>query len=187
MAQKKYAIVGVPGSASRFVGCIFDLYINGYKEFTPMQTGSMHLATLSRNIEPTHKVDGYADYCRILIAYDEDDIETIIRMDFNKAVTMWWPSVYKAIAGDDWPEYSVDLLNDEKIKQDILNLKRNSARDWIKNADRSKFDFIIDFKTIMSGNINQQIAEFLNKSIELAIGNFVQRYQECNKKIYGNS
>lgn len=187
MAVKKYAIVGAPGSAVHFVSCIFDLYVNGHKEFIPMETGSMHLAELSNNIKPTHDVDIHEYHYKILIIYDEDDIETIVRMDFNKAVTMWWPKFYKVFAGSDWPEYSIDLLKVEKIQQEILNIKRNATKSWIKTADRSKFDLIIAFKTIMTGDINLQVAEFLNKPIDLTIGNFIQTYQECNRKIYGLS
>ena len=128
----------------------------------------------------------------ILIDFVEDDIKNILTFKICKAMTqLWTKELYDKFAGPDWPEYDKDnLLNDLSICNEMMYCFGflNSLRKWYGMLDKKQCDYIVEFKTILGLNsvdLNQQIANIVNKPMNAQYQSYIDEYRVVNKNLYG--
>ena len=193
-----YAFVFCGGTCGSFIKLIWYHYICNINQHANLVgltlnclTGDAHdtklvkhyhnvgdIITLKKN-KPNIKI--------VLIVFDEDDIELIVKMQYFKHTKSWLETNLE-FAIKEWPELTTgisDRVTRQNTWQEFLAVGYKS---WLEEIEINYADFILDFKTIYgksNKNLNQTIANFFKVSPLLEIDNYINQYRAVNYGIYG--
>lgn len=123
----------------------------------------------------------------VLIAYNKDDVELITRFRTIKAHHLNWTlEEYQKFAGPDWPDYHPDnILNNQLVQNELTELGSPYTQDWIAQVDCNLVDYVLQFKDIVGGDVNQAIADIFGRAKDPSIDQFIQQYQTVNQQTHG--
>ena len=104
----------------------------------------------------------------------------------DRAYTLQWTQEeYNKVAGPDWPSYHVDnLIQSKLIRDECIAFRVPDTKRWIDNVDKTQVDYILNFKTIYSGNLNSAVADMLGVAESQEISEFIKQYQQINLEYY---
>jgi len=122
----------------------------------------------------------------VLIDFQQDDVELISKLRTIKAHhPNWTAEEYAKFAGPNWPSYDPNNILDSKIvEQELTHLQIPHTQNWIRQVDRTKANYVLQFKDIIRGNINQAVAKIFGRDTDTAVQSFVEQYQRSNCKYY---
>ena len=210
--MKQYYILSVAGSAGLFLTSIFAQYLGSHGPARISKYGDCHdlgngtwnstnLIELSSDyLKPCqckkpllvcHSTDlttlrRYNPKIKIvLINFEPDDAERISYFRTIKAHTLRWnESEYKKLAGPDWPPYSPTNIQDsDMIRNELIQMQIPHTLSWLESTKGcSNIDYVVQFKTIMSGDINRVVADILEKPLRPDLQKFIKEYQTINKQ-----
>jgi hypothetical protein len=131
----------------------------------------------------------YPEVGTVLLAYDQTDYLNITKLNVTKFLhSIWNENEYNKLVGPSWPPYDRNNIKQSSIiYKDLTKLLNTHTKQWIEDIDPVKFDFVIDFKTVMGLNeirLDQAVANIVGKSTNSDIYNYVVDYQLLNKELY---
>jgi len=212
--MKQYYILSISGSGSMFVTSLFAQYLGTPDQPRISADGNCHnqgqgewqatdlielignywqdrryrkpllyshetdLARVRRALPAVHVV---------LIDYRAEDAERIARQRTVKAHHLeWTPEEYAKLAGADWPAYSPNnILESQLIQDELTELRRQYTVQWLDQIDRGLVDSTVDYQTVMTGPINQRVADIVGQPARPELEAFVEQYQTLNRRLYG--
>ena len=123
----------------------------------------------------------------VLVDFEPDDVELISYFRTVKAHSLQWnQEEYSKLAGPDWPAYSPNNIAESRLIRDELTQHQiPHTRNWLTQVDRNLVDNVLQFKTILLGNINQTVADIMQKPVDPSLETFVKEYQTVNRQIHG--
>jgi hypothetical protein len=175
-------VLYAPGSCGTFLSSIFYKYRETHIDITVSARGDMHHVGIS-GIKSSHEtaVSEFKERGKrvILIKFDQDDVDLIARLHYHKNIKPRWDDAKNMFIRCPIKQEMVDPI--EEIKTWIIR--------WQHEVDSTLADKCFDFKTIfgISGNINQEVADFLQVEIDDSVGKLIAEYQNINKELYLNA
>lgn len=174
------------GTCGSFVKKLFAHYLIGIGLPTiNKDTGDSHFG--HHGINHYHFLDLIPDGKKIIaIRYDKDDIDLIIKMEYEKATKPWleqnWIDAQK--------EY--DELLPYKSVYDMpyevwYNIYRSRVATWVENQDWNSFELVIELKTILGLNsidLNKQISDYLGVKLKPEVDEKIIEYRTIQEKMY---
>ena len=210
--MSQYIILSVAGSASMFLTSIFAQYlgadparisargdahdhgagawrstdlielIGDYPEPRPSTRPLLYVHTpdleLIRRYNPRARV--------VLVDFDLDDVELISWFRTVKMHTQTWsPAEYAKLAGPDWPAYSPTNIEDsELVLQELVAMQQPHTQEWWRRTRGCpETDYVVHFKTILAGAVNQAVADIVGLPLRPSIQQFIDDYQETNERL----
>ena len=121
----------------------------------------------------------------VLIDFEPDDVRLIAYFRTIKAHPLEWNrDEYDKLAGPDWPEYSINnIAQSELIRNELTEHRMVYTQNWLSQVDRNLVDDVLQFKTILTGDINQAVADIMQKPVNKNLVNFVKEYQTTNERL----
>jgi hypothetical protein len=174
--NSRVLILYTPGSGGNFLGSIISSYLPNKQppKWIIAPEGHMHECD-SDGVSPMHcadlslipNIDSFK--CKVAIRFDEDDIDVIARMHWNKLVV----PTHKKMTNEIDPSWTF-----EDIRSFVVN--------WGKTTINDEVDHCFDFKSIfgVNGDINKEVSSYFGAPINDQVGEFIKKYQEINQKMY---
>lgn len=121
----------------------------------------------------------------VLVDFEPDDVRLISYFRTIKAHSLQWnEEEYAKLAGTDWPAYSPNNIAESKLIRDELTEHQiPHTKHWLTQVDRNLVDNVLQFKTILTGNINQNVADIMGVPVNRTLDNFVKEYQTTNERL----
>lgn len=121
----------------------------------------------------------------VLVDFEPDDVELISYFRTIKAHSLQWnKDEYAKLAGPDWPPYSANNIAESKLIRDELTQHQiPHTQKWLTQVDRNLVDNVLQFKTILTGDINQAVANIMGVPVDRRLDNFVKEYQTTNERL----
>jgi hypothetical protein len=96
----------------------------------------------------------------------------------------WNQHEYDKLAGPDWPPYSPNnIAESSMIRDELTQHQIPHTQNWSTQVDRNLVDNVLQFKTILSGNINQAVANIMGVPVDPTLEHFVKEYQAANDRL----
>jgi hypothetical protein len=127
----------------------------------------------------------FPDIKIVLVDFEPNDVRQISYFRTLKAHHLTWSrKEYDIFAGPDWPEYSPNNIIDSQIvRNELTEHQIPHTQHWLTQVDRNLVDNVLQFKTILSGNINQAVADIMKKPVRSDLESFVKEYQTVNERL----
>jgi hypothetical protein len=120
--------------------------------------------------------------------------------DYHKVTELYvkkaWPDIwneneYKKWASPNYPPFDpTNIPDSELIVNDLINdLKHSSVAKWHEENASAYRNYQINFKTIMgldNNDLVDYVSDIVGRSANSSTRNYVQQYQQLNKKLYFN-
>ena len=129
----------------------------------------------------------------IQISATLDDYPNIALLAVKKEWPRYWRTKeeYNKWVGPDYPPYSPNnIAESDLICTDLIDfhiMKRTT--DWYENYAHINYSHHIDFQTVMGlndKNLAQEVATIVDGRVTQDILEFIDQYQQLNKKLYFN-
>lgn len=200
--MREYEFLFVGGSCGSFLKTIFYYYLYKHGRYPhPVKltvhpvTGDCHGVGQStpnyheptdieiiKQVNPTAKI--------VLISYEPDDLNLIIKMQYEKVFKKW---LYrnKDAAEQTWPELKGRMATPEEQENSVKAVLASGYSTWLSKIDSCEVDKIIKFKTIIGQSdedLNQIITEYIQLDRLTEVEEFIKQYRLINQKYFnGNS
>jgi hypothetical protein len=121
----------------------------------------------------------------VLVDFEPDDVRLISYFRTLKAHHLTWSKKeYDIFAGPDWPEYSPNnIVDNEMVRNELTEHQIPHTERWLTQVDRNLVDHVLQFKTILRGDINQTVADIMGVTKDPELENFVREYQTVNERL----
>ena len=209
----QYYILSISGSCSMFLTSIFAQYLADAAPARIGANGDCHdqgagawqetrlIESIGDWLEPrrytkpllySHSTDlalfkQYNPQARVvLVDFDQDDVELISYFRTVKMHTQTWSEQeYAKLAGPDWPAYSPTNIQDsELVLRELVDLQQPHTREWWhRTRGCPETDYVVHFKTILAGAVNQAVADIVGLPLRPSIQQFIDDYQETNERL----
>lgn len=210
--MKQYYLLSVSGSCSMFVASLMAQYLGATSTAKISAMGDCHdhgngfwqptdiIETIGdywqdKNYQKPLLYAHYTDLARVrqqlpnvqivLVDFEPDDIRLIAYFRTIKAHSLEWNQAeYDKLAGPDWPPYSDNNIAESQLIRDELTEHRMVyTQNWLAQVDRNLVDNVLQFKTILTGDINQTVADIMGMPVNRSLDNFVKEYQTINERL----
>jgi len=210
--MSQYYLLSVSGSCSMFVASLMAQYLGASNTATISELGDCHDHG-NGFWKPTGTIELIGDYWQdknyqkpllyshvtdlarvrrqlpkvqiVLVDFEPNDVRLISYFRTVKAHSLQWnQEEYDKLAGPDWPAYSPNNITESRLIRDELTQHQiPHTQKWLTQVDRNFVDNVLQFKTILSGNINQAVADIMDVPVNPALEIFVKEYQTTNERL----
>jgi hypothetical protein len=194
--KPEYEFLFVGGSCGSFVKFVFYYYLQmSRNQEIPWldinsETGDAHSSDVWTVLRHYHRVEQLNPALKlVLVDFDDDDKETIVRMGYHKAMkpliiknptllTVNFSNIVGSEVFANVQATDFDKLEAIFIQHPQLLIFPN----WREQIQDLEPVLTVKFKDIMFGNLNKIIADFFNTTPLLELNHLIQEYRDVNKK-----
>jgi len=183
--MNNYVFYFLGGTCGSFVKKLFAYYLLGSNlPVVNTHTGDSHG---DYKIDHYHNIELIPKDTKIIaIRYDNDDIDLIIKMEYEKATKPWLEKNWT----DAQNEYS-SLLPYKSVHdmpyEEWYNIYSMNVNNWVQEQDWDSFELVIELKTILGLNdvdLNKQLADYFGMEPVTEVNASIKEYREIQEKLY---
>jgi len=179
-----YSFYFVGGTCGSFVKKVFEIYLFDQNNLHIDITGHAHNLSSINYFAHYHVWEDVPKQDRIVaIDFDEDDIDIIIQMEYEKRSKEWLVSNWKQ-AQETYCELK-DYDNFDNMPDSVwFEIQKPALESWCYEQPWDEVDLKITFKTVWQGDLNRIISEYINKPLSQKAQKYIDEYRKINHALY---